>query len=734
MSIKTHKELQKLRKQRKKEFELFLKEPALISVLNKLVSFLTDENSQHLTLRVTSGSDSYTDGKTITLGMLDDFFDEQYGEDDWVAVFKTLLVHEVQHINSSNFKDMEAIGNFYAPMMQQYSFPEEFAKQVARDFLNIMEDSRIEHIYSQKLPGFKLPTLLVNNSIRQHGAPEKVAKKPFEEFNDFRSNALSYALTGRLAPNMSIYAGSRLESEFIAVADLFDAAVEARTSDECRQICEKMLTMTAPYFGELLKEEAEQAKVQQQILQQIMEYTSNMGTEENPGSASGDEDEGGSGGLRVKRKTSKGEKSKDDKDGASGSGNEKQQSKSGKEDDSSDGEQEQGGSQAQSGNESSNSSGSNNGNGEASGSSDDNSSSKDDADGSQSDGKKLAADKEQLLDRTKNWTGSFSDLEDDHAQELISQEELAQIRRGIRDEIDAANIQPVKVSDRAEADIKAIYGDHYDFSERFPKISVHEAPADLVTQAKRLERAIEQVLHQKRVERRNTRSGRLDSRSLYRYGMSDPHLFMRKGQPMEADMAVYLLMDNSGSMSSCGAQMDGKRYSKSNLSRTAAAVIEMAMSNVAALKVTLFDSCGTIRHETLKKFDDRGKNKRESRCYSSINQVGTGGGNKDGFSIRMATKDLVARRESKKVLLVLSDGLPSDYRGGEMSGMDDVRDAVREARRKGIIVIPIMYGDAAFRKQSQEDFAHMYERFISCDPIEVVDQFQKLFLQLVKKA
>lgn len=100
----------------------------------------------------------------------------------------------------------------------------------------------------------------------------------------------------------------------------------------------------------------------------------------------------------------------------------------------------------------------------------------------------------------------------------------------------------------------------------------------------------------------------------------------------------------------------------------------------------------------------------------------------------MATKELLARRESLKVLLILSDGLPSDYNGGPRAGMDDVRNAVKEARRRGILVIPILFGDARFRAQSREDYEYMYETFISCDPIEVSTEFQKLFYTLVKKS
>ena len=100
-------------------------------------------------------------------------------------------------------------------------------------------------------------------------------------------------------------------------------------------------------------------------------------------------------------------------------------------------------------------------------------------------------------------------------------------------------------------------------------------------------------------------------------------------------------------------------------------------SKFTAMKISLFDVSGSqIRHATLKKFDERSTG---SKCYNSQPGVGIGGGNKDGYSIRVATADLLARREAKKVLVLLSDGLPSDYNGGTRAGLDDVRDAVREA-------------------------------------------------------
>ena len=193
-------------------------------------------------------------------------------------------------------------------------------------------------------------------------------------------------------------------------------------------------------------------------------------------------------------------------------------------------------------------------------------------------------------------------------------------------------------------------------------------------------------------------------------------------------------MDNSGSMAGAGAVVNGGRSisSKSTLSRIAASIIEYALRDLARVKISLFDvSLGKIRHATLKQFDEKTNG---TRLYNSINHVGIGCGNKDGYSIRVATKELAARRESMKVLLILADGLPSDYNGGEKAGLIDVKNAVKEARQKGIRVIPIMFGDARFRAQSAEDFAFMYGSFISCNPVDVCDEFYKLFASLVKKS
>ena len=93
--------------------------------------------------------------------------------------------------------------------------------------------------------------------------------------------------------------------------------------------------------------------------------------------------------------------------------------------------------------------------------------------------------------------------------------------------------------------------------------------------------------------------------------------------------------------------------------------------------------------------------------------------------------DLEKRNEKRKVLIVLSDGLPSAY-SKEAEAMDDVRSAVQDARRKGVIVIPIMYG-VTDTEESYESYRQMYEKgIISTTSDNILDEFEKLLMKLIK--
>ena len=111
-------------------------------------------------------------------------------------------------------------------------------------------------------------------------------------------------------------------------------------------------------------------------------------------------------------------------------------------------------------------------------------------------------------------------------------------------------------------------------------------------------------------------------------------------------------------------------------------------------------------------------------------QIAAGNGNKDGYSIRAAALDLAKRTERRKILMVLSDGLPSGY-FSEAEAIDDVRTAVQAARRRGLLVIPIIY--TARTDENVDAYRRMYEKsMIFADSVGMLGEFERLLMKLVR--
>ena len=103
-----------------------------------------------------------------------------------------------------------------------------------------------------------------------------------------------------------------------------------------------------------------------------------------------------------------------------------------------------------------------------------------------------------------------------------------------------------------------------------------------------------------------------------------------------------------------------------------AAVLEEALKGIAYTKIVAFDGgTNTVEHCVIKDFDQK---EIGCRCIDAMTQIAAGNGNKDGYSIRAAALDLAKRTERRRILMVLSDGLPSGY-FSESEAIDDVRTA-----------------------------------------------------------
>lgn len=242
---------------------------------------------------------------------------------------------------------------------------------------------------------------------------------------------------------------------------------------------------------------------------------------------------------------------------------------------------------------------------------------------------------------------------------------------------------------------------------------VGRLPLELENKGKSLDHKIDEIVKNKQApDQRYLKSGMLDTRRLTNLAVGDLNVFKKKGEPNKTDVAAFLLMDNSGSM---GDGPGSTRFACCN----AFAVLEEGFKRHMPLKIAAFDASGSdyVSHEVVKEFDEViGPN-----LSFNFRDLGRSGcGNKDGYSIRVATRQLLSRPEKDKLLIIASDGLPTCYGGGNAEGCRDVKSAVAEARKAGVRTI----GMYMFHEQDHRDFAQYQDMygpeiiFASLDEIE----------------
>ncbi len=155
-------------------------------------------------------------------------------------------------------------------------------------------------------------------------------------------------------------------------------------------------------------------------------------------------------------------------------------------------------------------------------------------------------------------------------------------------------------------------------------------------------------------------------------------------RPREHDLAVTLLTDVS---LSTDAWIDNRRII--DVEKEALLVLAHGLSACGdRYSIQSFTSRRRdwVRVETLKGFDDR----LDERVEARIAGLKPGYYTRIGAAVRHAAEGLKAQPNSRKLLLVLTDGKPNDldYYEGRYA-LEDTRKAVAEARREGIAVFAV---------------------------------------------
>ena len=172
---------------------------------------------------------------------------------------------------------------------------------------------------------------------------------------------------------------------------------------------------------------------------------------------------------------------------------------------------------------------------------------------------------------------------------------------------------------------------------------------------------------------------RLDAHALFR---SDGKVFTKNALPSQPPgMAVGLLLDESGSMSSC----DRATYAR-------------------ASAIILYDFCQALRVPVMVYGHSTGGSGVELYSYSEFDaidredkyrlvDISARESNRDGAALRFVAERLSHRPEELKLLFLVSDGQPADTGYYGTAAEEDLRGIQQEYRRKGILFVAAAIGD-----------------------------------------
>lgn len=207
------------------------------------------------------------------------------------------------------------------------------------------------------------------------------------------------------------------------------------------------------------------------------------------------------------------------------------------------------------------------------------------------------------------------------------------------------------------------------------------------------------------------RSGRLHSANLTRMAVGDDRVFRRKHESRSKDVAVELVIDCSGSMSG----------SKITLATQAAYALSSVLERIRISHEVICFTTGDIAggdHEEMRKEEvklGRAFTRRESLYMPILKSFNERLGvdvksrfgwlpncrimaaNVDGESIEIAARRLMARSETGKIMIVLSDGYPAA--SGDSGRLNThLKEVVLQTTKLGVNVIGIGIQSDAVQK------------------------------------
>lgn len=220
-----------------------------------------------------------------------------------------------------------------------------------------------------------------------------------------------------------------------------------------------------------------------------------------------------------------------------------------------------------------------------------------------------------------------------------------------------------------------------DLIEQYDAVS-----APLLTISRQLQRSLIQQLKDNRRGGKQTglmMGRRLDAHALHR---NDGKVFYKNALPNEIpELAVGLLLDESGSMCSC----DRATYAR------ASAIILYDFCRALDIPVMVYGHSTSYSREgnTVELYSYAEFNSIDNNDQYRMMDISARGSNRDGAALRFVAEQLSKRPEDVKILILVSDGQPADSGYGGTAAEEDLRGIKQEYQRKGILFVAAAIGD-----------------------------------------
>lgn len=664
-----------------------------------------------LRYEIAAGGRSYTDGEMVRSALAEDWFDRE--EEDWVRYMKFVTAHEMGHVNWSDFHifvDFQKRAESY--FNKKYGI--KGAGRFAGDMLNITEDGRIERAMVNALPGLMKYMKYVNGVEYESFPSNQLGIVPL---HDFRNVSLTLSKVGLIPRGYDKrIVGSDADKAIKKAMPHIIKAIRSKTAKGCADATWDLIIDNEEFLAEAMKPfEMDEDLLQEMLSEDMSDNSDDSGDNGGEGSDSGGgssdtseetEDNGGDSGESGESdetgdesgesEESEGESSdgKDDADSKSSDGGEDKRKVTITPLDDIDGESDyknkpsmgeapQGDISAHFGEES-------------------------DMEAGEAFSMSLEKSEGDEEGKTGNTLDELIVLTQEDSVDFLNKAKDAAARENDRIAREEAERSKTDVSDEEINGVLSEYknGMRYKYTKEVFDDN-GPIPEKIKTAGRGLRRDLKEIFNDKRGwTLPNQRSGMLDENQLYRAGagLQQTDVFIKKQIPEDSNWVVSVLVDNSGSMNgSVHDELGAYLGPKTKVAREATAMLEIALNGLVPIKISRFDviwsGSGIVQHAQVRGWEQKTK---EILSWNSTDESGRG--NADAMSIGVAVEELKKRPESKKLLIVLSDGLPAE------NTPEQVKRVIEKSRKDGIKIVGMGFGPENQLVKNEKTYRYMYDK------------------------